>query len=620
MTRRLNRRTGLAALAVVAALLAWLAVGRLREPARSSSAPAPAPAASTTRSTDRAPGQRQASRPRAPRLPFAAPGGESIVTLSGRVIDIREQHPVGGVEVVFRGAAGEAASTTGGDGEYTIQLAPGSYRAYVRDDTVLSIGRSDRVRLPGPPSSDTAGVPDEALMATVVATGDADGVDLSVVRGGVVAGVVVDRSGRPIPGAVVRARSGSTRPTLGTDVAESDVDGSFELRLPAGAFDLEGSHPRFAGVADATEARIVVEPGSHLRATVALTAGCVIAGRVIGADGKPAGDGAIERQFGSLANEFGPAGRIEADGRFSWVTTEPGNVTIRAWPWKSPPSPARVFSCRDGARWSDVVFQLPDRHPDLEGVVVDPAGQPVGFTFVDLAPLDRGGIAQQERSDGDGHWAVYDLPPGRYRVTAQADGRGVTSANIVSPRDGVRLELGGTGRLEGTTARLASGSFELMLGACLDAAGKMAVPQARQLVTITGGRFAIDGLPACQLVFNAVWHGRAVSQQVAIPAGGTAHIDLDLGPPRPKTVQGTVRDSAGQTLAGALVTASHDGNTDASTKTNAAGDYTLKTISGASLRATLRGHVGFAQVGGADIDGERVDLVLDDADTGDRSN
>src|SRR4051794_37577080 len=221
MPRRLNRRTGLAALAVVAALLAWLAVGGLREPPRSSSAPASAPAA--TRATTAATGPRQASRSRAPRLPFAAPGSEPIVTISGHVIDVREQHPVAGVEVVFRGAAGEAASTTGSDGAYAIQLSPGSYRAYVRDDTVLSIGKSDRVRLPGPPSSDTAGVPDEALMATVVATGDADGVDLSVVRGGVIIGKVVDRSGRAIPGAVVRARSGSTRPTLGTDVAESDA-------------------------------------------------------------------------------------------------------------------------------------------------------------------------------------------------------------------------------------------------------------------------------------------------------------------------------------------------------------------------------------------------------------
>jgi hypothetical protein len=213
---------------------------------------------------------------------------------------------------------------------------------------------------------------------------------------------------------------------------------------------------------------------------------------------------------------------------------------------------------------------------------------------------------------------VFDLPPGRYRIAAQADARGVTTATVVSPRDGIRLELGGTGRLEGTTARLASGSFELVLGACLDVGGKLAIPQARQLVTVTGGRFAIDGLPACQLAFNAVWHGRSISQQVAIPSDGTARVELDLGPPRAKMVRGFVRDTAGRPLAGAVVTASHDGNTDATAQTSASGAYALKTISGASLSASLRGRTGVAQVGGADIDSEQVDVVVDDA--GDQSN
>lgn len=619
----MTRLTRIAVIAVVIALAAWWAVGALRSRPQApapETPPTPRLTRSATGARDRlASGARDPARPprsKTTRLPLTLPGLPSDVAISGHVIDIREQHPVPGIEVVFRGPTGETSTTSDRDGAYTVRLAIGSYRAFVRDDTVLSIGRSDRVRLPSPPSADTAGVPDEALMTTVNATGDADGVDLSVVRGGVVSGKVIDRSGRPIAGAVVRARSGSVRPTLATDIAESDGDGSFELRLPAGAFDLDANHPRFAGIAS-SDTRIAVEPGDHLKTTVILTTGCVIAGRVVGPGGKPASDGAIERQWGTGDTEFAASGRIEPDGSFRWVTTEPGEVVLRAWPWKSPPSAGRRFNCRDGARWSDIVFQIPERRPDLEGVLVDPAGQPVGFAYIDVAPLDRGGLAQQERSDASGRWAVFDLPAGRYRLTAQADARGVTTATVVSPRDGIRLELGGTGRLEGTTARLASGSFELVLGACLDVGGKLAIPQTRQLVAITGGRFAVDGLPACQLAFNAVWHGRAISQQVAIPSDGTARVELDLGPPRTKTVRGVVRDTAGRPLADAVVIASHDGNTDATAQTSASGAYSLKTISGASLSASLRGHRGAAQVGGADIDGEQVDVVIDD---GDQSN
>lgn len=544
-------------------------------------------------------------------------GGAAGVTVAGKVIDIGQQQPVGGVEVVFRGAAGESTTTARRDGSYAIHVPAGRYHAFVRDDAVLSIGRPDLVRLPTLPSAETAGIPDEALMATVNAREDLDGVDLSVVRGGVVNGRVIDRSGRPVAAAVLRARGANLRPALATDVAESDASGAFELRLPAGTYALDVSHPRFAGVASIADSRLVVPAGDHLQTTITLIAGCIIAGRVVGSDGKPAGDGAIEKQWGEGAADYTPAGRIDPDGAFRWVTTDEGDVLLRAWPWKAPPSATRRFACRDGARFEDVVFQLPERRPDIEGVLVDKTGEPVGFAFVDLAPLDRGGVAQQERTDAAGHWEVFSMPPGRYRVSAQAEGRGIAIQTVVSPRDGVRLELGGTGRLEGTTTRLASGSFELVAGSCVDGAGTVPLPQARRLVTVSGGRFAVDDLPACELSFGVSWRGRLLPQHLAIPSGGTAHIELDVGAARAKTVRGLVRDASGAPVAGAIVTSTYPGKGDTVARTDASGAYTLRSYSGAALRARAPGRAGTAQVGGADVDAEQVDLVVgDDRDDG----
>ncbi len=470
------------------------------------------------------------SRARSAELPPGALHRDGDVTIAGHVIDIRQQQPVGDVEVVFRSASGETSTTTRADGAYAIQVAAGTYRAFVRDDTVLSVGRPDTTRLPAPPSADAAGSPDEALMTIVVASDDTDNVDLSVVRGGIVSGHVVDRGGRPIAGAVLRARGGDLRPTLATDVAESDGGGSFELRLPAGTFSLDASHPKFAGIAGATAPRITVEPGAHLTTTLTLIAGCAISGHVVTHDGKPAGDGAIEKQWtgedGDL--DFTLAGRIEPDGTFRWMTTDEADVTLRAWPWKSPPSPSRKFTCRDGARWGDVVFQLPDLRPDITGVLVDKAGALVGATFIDLQPLGRGGINQQERTDATGHFEIYHVLPGRYRLTAQAEGHGVATQTIVSPTSGVRLELGGTGRLEGTTTQLTTGSFELLLGTCVNATGSVPLPQSHRVITVTDGHFTIDDLPACELSFGTLWHGQRVPQHASIPSGGTAHVMLDL--------------------------------------------------------------------------------------------
>lgn len=606
MTRR--SRIAIAAAAAAIAVAAWWGVDRLQRGSEPSAAP---PAASpAAHAVGRDPAGSAAGHTRSAAARMSALERDGDVTITGRVIDISQQLPVGSVEVVFRSASGENTTTSRGDGGYSIRLAPGSYRAFVRDETVLSVGRPDLVRLPSLPSAETAGVPDEALMATVVARDDIDGVDLSVVRGGVVNGRVVDRSGRPVAAAVLRARGGGVRPTLATDVTETDATGNFELRLPAGSFTLDVSHPRFAGVASAAESRIAVSPGERLHTTITLVAGCIISGRVVGPDGKAATDGAIEKQWGEGVADYTPAGRIEPDGTFRWVTTDEADVTLRGWPWKAPPSAGRRFACRDGARFEDVVFQLPERRPDIEGVLVDKAGEPVGFAFVDLAPLDRGGIAQQERTDAGGHWQVFSMPPGRYRITAQAEGRGVAISTVVAPRDGVRLELGGTGRLEGTTTRLASGSFELLVGTCVDPSGMVPLPQSRRLVTVTGGRFTVDDLPACELSFGVSWRGRMTPQHLAIPSGGTAHIELDLGSPRAKTVHGVVRDATGKPMPGVIVTSTYQGKGDTVVRTDASGAYTIKTFSGAALRARAPGRVGFAQVGGANVDTEQVDLVV----------
>ncbi len=606
----MTRRARLAVVAGLIALAAWW--GLRRDPP----APRPRPAADRTIGRDLG---TAIAKVRAARGGRAAADGDdeaevaplATISIAGRVVDVEGQRPVGDVEVVFRGADGETTTTSGLDGAYEIHVAPGVYRAFVRDDAVVSFARGRLERLPGPPSLAAAGLPDDSLMTIVAALHDTTGVDLAVVGGGIVVGRVIDGAGQPIAGAVVRAsRRGGPRPALGTDVAESDRDGRFELQLPAGAYLMEAAHPRFAGVAALPGAYPVFQlaAGARLEQTLVLAAGCVITGRVVAADGRPAGDGAIER--GIEENRFFPVGQIATNGTFRWTTTEALEVTLRAWPWKAPPSATQQFTCADGARFDDVVFRLGNDRPVLEGVLVDAAGAPVAGAFVDLAPVDPdspGGFGQQERTDAQGRWAAYLMPAGRYRVTAQVDGRGIAQATFTSPSSGLRLVLGGTGRIEGTAPRLASGSFELALGTCSDGGGTIGLPEGRRFVQVTGGTFVVDDVPACALSFAATWRGNTLTADVVVPSGGTGRVVLDLGPPRAKTVRGVVRDGAGTPVADAEIST---GEAGVVTRSGADGAYKIDTVAHAYLLVVAPQGATAVEVSDQPGD-EQIDLVLD---------
>ena len=544
----------------------------------------------------------------------ARPSG--TVTIAGTVVDAATHDGVGGVEVVFRGEGGEESTMAGPDGRYRLDLRPGAYRAFVRDDAVLSIGRAES-RLPGMPSADAAGAPDEALMPLVVARASASDVDLTVARGGVIRGRVVDRAGRPIASAVLRARSGGPRPALGTDVAETGADGAFELRLPAGGYDLEVSHARFAGIAGTDEERrIAVAPGDTVTRTFTLAAGCVIAGRVVGPGGAAAGEGALEARWVADEGRFSPAGQIAPDGTFRWSTMDEAQIELRAWPWKSPPSPERAFACHDGARFEGVVFQLPQRGPDLEGVLVDRSGAPVPLAYIDVASLD-GGPGQVERTDEQGRWGVYQLEPGSYLVTAHAPGRGVVATTVTSPATQVRLELGGTGKIAGRTPRIASGSFELLLARCTLEDSALRLPAERRLVTVTDHTFTVEDVPACDVDLVAVWRGNSVRQRLTVPADGAAELDLAVGPARMKTVRGTVTDEDGRPLEGASVKAISEEEPVFAT-TEAGGRYSMRAPAGSVLFFSVRrdGAVygGRAELDEEDGDEATVDVRLQELD------
>ncbi len=537
------------------------------------------------------------------RGPIAFPHESGTVTISGTVLDTATATPVGNVEIVVRSALGDESITAGADGTFHVEVARGEYRLFVRDDTVLTVGPRDRVRNDFTPRLDIAGLPDEALMPRVVANADVGHVELLVVRGAKIEGRVTDEQNRPISGAAVRARGGLLRPALGTDVTESDADGRFSLRVAEGRYLVEASEPRFTTSRGAV---FHVNAGESVTSNVTLAAGCIVTGRVVDAEGKPAPDGAIEMQ---IEGGFNPSGRIEHGGAFHWSMPIEGEVALRAWPWKSPPSQPRTFTCQSGARFTDVVFQIPAREPTMSGVVVDANGDPVPLAYLDILPTTNaaGAFGQQERADEQGRWHIYDMVPGEYSVRVQAGSRGIAEQTVMSPSKDTRLVLSGTGRIEGTTSELAEGSFLAVLMSC----GGVPLSHEPRLVTVTGGRFTIDDVPACDLTMLTRWRDRVLPVQVTVPAGAAAQIELGVGPRHRKSVSGVVSDADGRPIAGATVTATVEGTTPPVTaETDSTGRYEIHTVSGAHLSAQAGDNLANDEVGTANVDSEIVDFRL----------
>ncbi len=547
----------------------------------------------------------------------AAPPADGLVRVTGAVVDAASGKPVPDVEVVFSDGQSEATTQSDLAGRYSIDVRAGHYRPFVRAAGMISVGESPRERLPGRPRTDQIAASRLEIAPDLAVYTNLSGADLEVVRAGVIAGRVFDRAGHPIAGALVRATPSDgheLRPVLGTDVAETDLDGTFQLELGEAHYVVEAFHDRYG----ATESNptIALVAGDTATADLTMIAGCVVSGRVIRADGGDAGDGALERAWSSDADSgFYPNGAFEDDGGFRWTSIEEGDVTLRAWPWKAPPSLARTFACRDGARYDDVVFTIPNLGADLVGSIETAGGAPAARAFVDIVGMSDGTMNQQERADDLGRWEVFALPPGTYQVTAYVAGEGAVSAIVTSPGSGGTLRLSGTGSLVGRAAGISDGTFTLTVNSCATAHTTVS-PRSRHLVTVRGGSYRADGLPACAMRGEVSNRTRKRGFEATIEAGGVATLDLDLAPPRAKTVSGVVRDDAGRPIEGASVTVlSGDlGDSSASTTTDVDGRFAVDAHGGDVIMFGHHQGTSELPVGDDDPDHRQVDITLTPGD------
>ena len=456
------------------------------------------------------------------------------VRVSGTVKDSRGA-PISEAHVFFIDGAITWSAQTDSSGGYSIILPQGVYGSYARAESYNTTGSEHYVRHSGGRHKESSRRPFAQMAPVVSALENVDGIDFMLARTGTITGRVIDANGDPVSGASVvswgsKADFHSVRLVSGADSAVTGRDGTFILEALVGNVNLDVYHPEYAGLQGGNIETVFVVTRAEVDLT--LVRGCRITGRVIDSHGDPANDGALELSRLGDSEGYCPVKDFE-NGRFVLDYTRVGTFGLKAWPWKSPSSEPIFVDCEEGGLIEDVEFVIPAIEPDMEGTLLSSDGDPVPGGFVDIQPLGPYGFEQQERTESEGAWAVFSMPPGKYFISAYVPGEGVSFKVINSPSTENELALSGLGDVSGTVSGIDDGSFTFEAITCIDelsgrtAFGQVAhAPRIRKKVSVKGGRFYIEDLPVCTLEIQTFVTGKKERTFINVTEDGQTQISL----------------------------------------------------------------------------------------------
>jgi len=492
--------------AVIAALLLLIGGGAMVWKAKRSSSPDPGTTAAGSHGPSVIVMQGSAADP----VVFAQPGlGRR--TLVGRVT--YQAKPFAGatvriVHMVTRTSVGEATSDD--DGAF-------SFAGLTADQFFVTASASDKTAMPVSVDLRAPKVP---------------GVEIALTGCSHVRGLVSDSGGAPIAHAHV-ARMGTAWP-----FAETDALGRYDLCTHFGESMLLFTASGYQG------ATATLNISARTQRDMVLLPEAVVAGTVLGSDGKPVGDAwiTIDPRGKGTIRDAAVHGRSAADGSFRLNGVAPGHVQVSA---DAPNARSRTIGLIVGAGETreGVIVRL-DRAARFTGRVME-RDKPVAGAEVGLrvGSLGETGLAV---SQADGSFAIDRAPEGQLGVI-------VSGYTVVAPHS-VRIagdtktdiEVVSLPKIHGIVTRRGIPVADAMIG-CVNTP-----------TTDANGAFTcpIDALGTINLsATDSEGHWGMV--QVAIhPGDGDANVTIELS--NAGAICGRVSDDTGAPMRGVTIHAAND--------------------------------------------------------------
>lgn len=295
----------------------------------------------------------------------------------------------------------------------------------------------------------------------IVVTGDLEHQDLVLADGGVIEGSVVYADGSPVAGvmAVVQldhSRGEATTDTSGAFRITGLRPGDYRVTARRGGHDdlPKAGAGRRSTVDELTTVR--VEQTSRVRLVVA-THDAEIRGLVVDGAGKPVADAFVTRARETYGEQMSWRTReswqderdpllTASDGSFTIRKLLPGKYTVRAFRRGGGEAIAEHVATGTTQR---LTIQQPG---SIEGVVTNASGGFPENLMIGIEDLKSGLERRESFFRTDGAFVLRDLPSGRIRLTASANGgRKITDVELAAGerKAGVVIELDGFVTLTG---------------------------------------------------------------------------------------------------------------------------------------------------------------------------